>query len=79
MTQSIPKHVWRDDYQQNQQSGEGITYTTDPSARLYWVEVLLRGAAPMTSRVRAMSGPQAVEFCRARHPQAVMVRLMEGQ
>lgn len=79
MTQAIPKHVWRDDYEQARQHGEGITRCSDPAAGLYWVSVWLPGAPPMASRVRAMSAEQAVQFCQARHPQAVLVRLVEGQ
>lgn len=77
--QAIPKNVWRESHEQAQQTGEGITRCTEPGAGLYWVEVLIRGAAPLRSRVRAASAQQAVEFCKARHPQAVLARLMEGE
>lgn len=76
---TIPKHVWRDDYEQSRHAGEGITRCSDPNAGLYWVNVWLPGAPPMASRVRALSAEQAVQFCQARHPQAVLVRLMEGR
>jgi hypothetical protein len=79
MTQAIPKRVWRDDYDQGHQNGEGITRCSDPDADFYWVNVFMRGAPPMASKVRARSGQQAVEFCQARHPQAVLVQLVEGQ
>lgn len=59
--------------------GEGITRTSDPDAGFYWVEVIMRGAAPLASCVRARSPEQAVQFCQARHPNAVLTRLMEGQ
>lgn len=74
---AIPKRVWHDDYESGQQAGEGVTRTTDPDAGLYWVEVLMRGVAPMRSRVRATSAAQAVQFCQARHPNALLTRLMK--
>lgn len=76
---AIPKRVWHDDYENGQQAGEGITRCSDPGAGLYWVEVLMRGSAPMRSRVRAATAQQAVQFCHARHPNALMARLMEGE
>ena len=78
-TTPIPTRVWHEDYEQGSRSGEGITRTSDPEAGFYWVHVYLRGAAPMSSRVRAMSPEQAVQFCQARHPQAVLVQLAEGE
>ena len=77
MTQAIPKQVWRDDYEQGQHVGEGITRCSDPDAPYFWVNVYMRGAPPMASRVKARSGRQAVEFCQARHPNAVLVQLAE--
>lgn len=77
MAQAIPKQVWRESYEQAQQAGEGITRCSDPSARLWWVEVLSHGAAPLRDRVRALSAEQALELCRARYPNAALVRLME--
>lgn len=76
---AIPKRVWHEDYENGQQGGEGITRCSDPDAGLYWVEVLMRGSAPMRSRVRAATAQQAVQFCQARHPQAVLVRLAEAE
>ncbi|MEB3169075.1 MAG: hypothetical protein VKK97_10140 [Synechococcaceae cyanobacterium] len=75
---TTPKQVWRDSYDQGQHVGEGITRCSDPDAGFYWVDVIMRGAPPLASCVRAHSGQQAVEFCKARHPNAVMVRLMEA-
>lgn len=60
-------------------TGEGITRTSDPEAGFYWVEALFRGSCPLHSCIRANSSSQAVAFCRARHPTAYLVRLMEGQ
>jgi len=79
MTQAVPTQVWRESHDEPAHGGEGITYTEDPSAGFYWVEVRIRGQAPMHSCVRATSGTQAVEFCHARHPAAIMARLMDGQ
>lgn len=76
---AVPKHVWRDDYEQSTQRGENVTYTTDPNASHFWVEVLLRGMPPMAARVRATSAEQAVQFCQARHPNAWLVRLRGEQ
>ena len=59
--------------------GEGITRTSEPGARLFWVEVRAAQSAPLYSYVRAMSAQQAIEFSRNRHPNAVMIRLMEGE
>ena len=74
---TIPKAVWRESYEQADQCGEGITRTSDPDAKFWWVEVLMRGSPPLYSYVRATSGKQAVQFCQARHPNAVLARLME--
>lgn len=79
MTQAIPTRVWHEDYEQGNRAGEGITRCSDPDAGFYWVDVYMRGAPPMSSRVRALSAEQAVQFCQARHPQAVLVRLAEEQ
>lgn len=76
---AIPKRVWRDDYENGQQTGEGVTRCSDPSAGLYWVNVWMRGAAPMASCVRATSAEQAAEFCRNRHPNAVLIQLAKGE
>lgn len=76
---TTPKQVWREGYEISQHTGEGVTYTTDPAAGFYWVEVLMRGTGPLHSCVRATSAQQAVDFCKARHPNAVLVRLMEGE
>ena len=58
--------------------GEGVTRTSEPGAGHYWVEIRAAHAAPIYSYVRATSPEQAVLFSRNRHPNAVMVRLMEG-
>jgi hypothetical protein len=77
MTTTVPKGVWRDSYEQGHQNGEGITRCSDPEADYFWVNVYMRGAPPMASRVRAYSARQAVEFCQNRHPNAVLVQLVE--
>ena len=77
MTTTIPKGVWRESYEQGHQAGEGITRCSDPDAGYFWVNVYMRGAPPMASRVRATSPEQALQFCQARHPHAVLVRLAE--
>jgi anionic cell wall polymer biosynthesis LytR-Cps2A-Psr (LCP) family protein len=58
--------------------GEGITRCSEPGSSMYWVEVLTRNQSPLYSYVRAMNGDQALQFCRARHPNAALVRLMEA-
>lgn len=60
-------------------TGEGITFTTEPGAGFYWVEILHSGQAPLYSYVRAQSSCQAKAFCRNRHPRAMLIRLMEGE
>lgn len=71
------KKAWHHSHDEPTHAGEGITRCTDPDASFYWVDVIMRGAPPMASYVRAQNGQQAVEFCKARHPNAVLVRLME--
>jgi hypothetical protein len=60
-------------------TGEGITRCSDPNAPAFWVDVWYRNQKPMACYVRAWNPQQAIQFCRARHPDAVMVELMEGQ
>lgn len=60
-------------------TGEGITRCGDPNAPAFWVDVWYRNQKPMACYVRAWTPQQAIQFCRARHPDAVMVELMEGQ
>lgn len=74
--ESIRK-AWHHSHDEPDSSGEGITRTSDPDASFHWVEVLMRGAPPLYSCVRATSAEQAVQFCHARHPNAVLARLME--
>lgn len=50
--------------------GEGITYTTEPKARLWALEVRFPGGHPMRCTVRATSQRQAIQFAAARHPSA---------
>lgn len=57
--------------------GEGVTRTSEPGASHYWVEIRAAHAAPIYSYVRACSPEQAILFSRNRHPNAVLVRLME--
>lgn len=77
MTTKVSKAVWRESYEQGHRNGEGVTRCTDPNADYFWVNVHLVGTRPMASCVRAQTPEQAIEFCRARHPQAVMVELRE--
>ena len=52
-------------------TGEGITRTTDPAARLWPVTVTFTtGARPLKTTIRAISAGQAEQFARARHPYA---------
>lgn len=51
-------------------TGEGITYTTEPGARLWALEVPFPGRRPMRCTVRAKSQRQALQFAAARHPAA---------
>lgn len=50
--------------------GEGITYTTEPGARLWPLEVPIPGSRPMRCTIRAKSQRQALQFAAARHPAA---------
>lgn len=54
--------------EQPTQAGEGITYTSQPKARLWAVEVPFPGRQPMRCTIRAMSQRQALQFAAARHP-----------
>lgn len=50
-------------------SGEGITRTSDPRARLWPVTITFTsGARPMRTTIRATGPVQAEQFARARHP-----------
>ena len=52
-------------------TGEGITRTSDPAARLWPVTVTFTtGARPLRTTIRAVSSGQAEQFARARHPYA---------
>jgi hypothetical protein len=52
-------------------TGEGITRTTDPAARLWPVTVtFVTGARPLRTTIRALGPLQAEQFARARHPHA---------
>jgi hypothetical protein len=52
-------------------TGEGITRTSDPAARLWPVTVTFTtGARPLRTTIRALSAGQAEQFARARHPYA---------
>jgi hypothetical protein len=77
--ESTIKRAWHHSHDEPSSAGEGITRCTDPDAGYFWVNVYMRGAPPMASRVRALSPEQALQFCQARHPNAVLVRVMEGQ
>ena len=51
--------------------GEGITFTTDPKARLWPVTVTFStGMRPLRETIRAKGPLQAEQFARARHPYA---------
>ena len=53
------------------QCGEGITRTSDVSARLWPVEVTFGAdARPLRTTIRALSTKQAEQFARNRHPHA---------
>jgi hypothetical protein len=50
-------------------TGEGITRTSDPAARLWPVTVTFTtGARPLRTTIRALSAGQAEQFARNRHP-----------
>lgn len=53
------------------------TFCDDPGANYYWVYIVCRGESPCRSRVRAHSGSQAVEICRARHENAILIQLLD--
>lgn len=54
--------------------GEGITYTTDPKAKLWPVTVTFTsGMRPLRETIRARGPLQAEQFARARHPYACTV------
>lgn len=51
-------------------TGEGVTYTKEPGARLWALEIRFPGGHPMRCTVRATSQRQALQFAAARHPNA---------
>jgi len=55
------------------ETGEGITMTTEPGAKLWPYRVVFPGNRPMRGSIRAASRRQAERFLRARHPQALGV------
>ena len=55
------------------ESGEGITMTAQPGARLWPYQVMFPGNRPMRGSVPAVSKREAERFLRARHPQALEV------
>ena len=65
----MAKHYLAQD-EEPTQTGEGITYTTEPKARLWAVEVPFPARQPMRCTIRATSQQQALQFAAARHPGA---------
>lgn len=60
--------------EQPSHTGEGITRTSSPKARLWPVTVtFLTGMRPLRETIRAVSSGQAERFARARHPNAYTV------
>ena len=57
-------------------TGEGITRTSDPGARLWPAEVVFPGRRPMRCTVRAISRQQAKQFAAARHPDATSISIL---
>lgn len=55
------------------------TLCEDLGAGFYWVDVIQRGEGACRSRVRAHTGQQAIDICRARHPGAILIRLAEAR
>jgi hypothetical protein len=50
-------------------TGEGITRTTDPKAKLWPVTITFStGCRPMKTTIKATGPKQAEQFARARHP-----------
>lgn len=66
----MAKHYQLGQDEQPTHTGEGITYTTQPKARLWAVEVPFPGRQPMRCTIRAISQRQALQFAAARHPGA---------
>lgn len=60
--------------------GEGITRTTEPGARMYYLEIPFPGRQMMRCTIRAKSQRQALQFAAARHPTADVdgIRVMSG-
>lgn len=53
-----------------QVTGEGITRTSDPRARLWALVIPLPGLRPLHCTIRATSKAEAIRFAAARHPSA---------
>lgn len=68
MAKHYQAHAAQDE--QPTQTGEGITFSTEPRARLWAVEVPFPGRQPMRCTIKATSQRQALQFAAARHPGA---------
>jgi hypothetical protein len=59
--------------------GEGISRTSDPTARLYLVEIPLLNAPTVRATIRATSTRQARTFAANNHPNADASRIVVGK
>jgi hypothetical protein len=59
--------------------GEGISRTSDPTARLYPVTIPLHNAPPIRATIRATSTRQARTFAANNHPNADTARITVGK
>jgi hypothetical protein len=59
--------------------GEGISRTSDPTARLYPVEIPLLNAPTVRATIRATSTRQARTFAANNHPNADASRITVGK
>lgn len=57
-------------------TGEGLTRTTDPKARLWSFRLTFNGAPPMRCTVRALTLEQAEGFIRHRHPNVLTMTIL---
>lgn len=66
--------TWRDE--ESPVSGEGLSRTNNPAAKLWQVDVQFHAGPPMKTTVRALTKAEALKFSRNRHPNASDIKVL---
>lgn len=66
--------LWREEHGAN--IGEGVSRTSDPSARLYEISVEFNGMKPMREWLRATSRIEAAKFAANRYPTSTKITII---